>query len=280
MFSLFLGFLLLLLFLLFRAVEACEAFLLHEVYGLVRLHSLFLLFVEKRVDFDALFVEGDYFKGARCVDGNEVGGNLPVGGVSHLVSEDIGLEIIVEVVFGLELHILGRHFLGSLDIEVGLEVEAAFQLGALAGELLGVHREILLAGGTCADGDEVGHPRRAAERTAAGTDTADAARFLAGTDLLHLHADLESVGKNTDKLAEVDAVVGYIIENRLSSVALIFHIADLHVQAEVFGDFAGADHRGVLARAGLLEFLEVGLGGEAEHSLEGSVGLGAVFLHL
>ena len=42
---------------------------------------------------------------------------------------------------------------------------------------------------------------------------------------------MEGLGKHLDELAEVHSLVGYVVEYRLVAVALILHIAYLHLQA-------------------------------------------------
>ena len=165
-----------------------------------------------------------------------------------------------------EAYLFRRHLLGGFDVGVDLEVEAAFELGALPGELLRVEREVLKTGGARGHGDEVGHPFRATQRAAAGAEATDAARFLTRADLFHLDAHLESLGQHLDELAEVNAFVGDIVEDGLVAVALIFDVADFHIEVERRGDFAGANHCVVLAGFGLFEFFEVGGFGLAEHA--------------
>ena len=98
---------------------------------------------------------------------------------------------------------------------------------------------------------------RAAQRAAARSQPADAPRLLTGSDLLHLNADMEPFGEYLDQFAEVDALVGDIIEDGLDLVALVLHVADLHVQPHVGGDLTGGDHRLVLQRDGLLPAFDI-----------------------
>jgi len=72
---------------------------------------------------------------------------------------------------------------------------------------------------------------------------------------------VEPLGEDLDQLAEIDALVGDVVEDGLDLVALILHVADLHVQSHVGGDLARGDHRFVLQGDGLLPFFDVvGLG--------------------
>ena len=95
----------------------------------------------------------------------------------------------------------------------------------------------------------------------AGPQAADAARLLARADLLHLDADAEALGEDLYQLAEIDAFVGDIVEYGLDLVALVLHVADLHVQSHVGGDLPRLDHGLVFEGDRLLPALDVvGLG--------------------
>ncbi len=150
----------------------------------------------------------------------------------------------------------------------------------MPGKFLRVQRDILITGGGGGDADEVGHPGGAAEWTSTGADTTDAAGFLACTDLLHLDTNLEGFSQHLDKLAEVDTFVGDVIENCLIAVALIFYVADLHVQLEVSSNLTRADHRLVFASLCLLIAFEVGGLRLAEHTAHFGVGLDVGLAHL
>ena len=139
--------------------------------------------------------------------------------------------------------------------------QAAFELGALPRQLLRVERQLLHACGVGGNARKVGYPRRAAQLASAGSDAAYAAGLLAGADLLHLDAYAEPVGENLYQFAEVDPLVGYVVEYGLDLVALILHVADLHVEAHVGGYLTRGDHRLVFEGYGLLPALYVvGLG--------------------
>ena len=70
---------------------------------------------------------------------------------------------------------------------------------------------------------------------------------------------MERGGQVLDELAEVHALVGDIVENGLVAIALILHVANLHVEAQVFGYLAALDHRAVLAGLGLAVLVHVDL---------------------
>ena len=186
----------------------------------------------------------------------------------------------IGVVSRFEANLAAGEMAGALNVGVNLEVEAAFEFGALSGEFLGVERDVLIAGGAGAYRNKVGHPARAAQRASAGADAAYASGFLAGSDLLHLDAHLEGVGKDLDELAEVHSLIGYVVEDGLVAVALIFDVADLHVEVERFGYLACADHGVVLAGLCLFVFLKIGGFGFAEHALDLGVGLYVGAAHL
>ncbi len=118
-------------------------------------------------------------------------------------------------------------------VTVHFVVEAAFQFGALAGKLLRIQGYVLETRRAGRYRYEGGHPGGAAEFASARTDATDASCFLAGAYLFHLDAYVEGVGKNLDELAEVHTLVGDVIEDGLVAVALIFHVAHLHVEVEV-----------------------------------------------
>ena len=100
-------------------------------------------------------------------------------------------------------------------------------------------------------------PSSVSSGSAAGAQTADAARLLARSDLLHLDADVEPLGEDLDELAEVDALVGYVVEDGLDFVALVLHVADFHVQTHVGGDLPRGNHRLVFEGDGLLPAFDV-----------------------
>ena len=109
----------------------------------------------------------------------------------------------MEITVGsLQYGILRRQLSASLYIAVYLVVETALQFGAHTGKFLRIQRDILVACCIGANADEVLHPGSAAEFSAARTRSTDAACFLSRTDLFHLNAHMEGIGKNLDELAE------------------------------------------------------------------------------
>ncbi len=168
-------------------------------------------------------------------DGFQVGSQVLVRRVGDKTSQDIYLELMEIAIGSLQYGILRRQLSASLYIVVYLVVETALQFGAHAGKLLRIERDVLVACGIGAHADEVLHPGSAAEFSAARTGTTDAASLLSCTDLLHLDAYMEGIGKHLDELAEIDTLVSDIVEDGLVAVALIFHVADLHLQSQVLG---------------------------------------------
>ena len=228
----------------------------------------------------ARFVHGHDFKGAACGNRGQVGGDIFVGAVGDLTVEHVVLEEEVCGIGGFEAHILARQMLEGFNVDVDLEVQTAFQFRALSGQFLRVERDVLKTCGGCAYRHEVGHPACATQRTAAGTDAAYAACLLARANLFHLNAHLECVGQHFDELTEVNALIGNVVEYRFVAIALIFNVADFHVELEVFGNLSGANHRVVFLGLCLLEAVEVGRLGLAEHALDFGVTLDVCFAHL
>ena len=124
-----------------------------------------------------------------------------------------------------------------------------------------VERDLLHTCGIGGNRRERWYPRRAAQLTTTSAQTANATRLLTRTDLLHLDADTELLGKNLDQLAEIDALVSDVVEDCLDLIALILNVADLHIQTHLGSDLARTDHRVVFEGDGLLPLLDVvGLG--------------------
>ena len=201
--------------------------------------------------------------GTLGTDNLQVGSDVLVGRVGHHAGQDVALEEIVVRILRLQNHLLAGQFLASLHVVVHLVVQAALQLGAHAGQLLRVERDILEAGGVGRHRNEVLHPRGAAQLAATGASAADASGLLTRANLLHLDAHVEGSCQVLDELAEVHALVGDVIEDGLLAVALILHVANLHVQTEALGNLAALDHCLVLAGLGLAELVHVNLAGNA-----------------
>ena len=170
-------------------------------------------------------------------------------------------------VLRLQYHVLARYASHSLHIVIHLIVQAALQLGAHTCELGGVQADFLNARGIGAHAGEILHPRGTAQLPSARSCTANAAGLLPGTYLLHLYAHMESGRKVFDELSEVYPFVGYIIEDGLVAVALILHVAYLHLQAQALGYLPRAYHGVVLTGLGLLIFGHVHILGLAVDAL-------------
>ncbi len=170
--------------------------------------------------------------------------------------------------------------LHALHIGVDLVVQTAFKLGALSGQFLRIERDVLIAGGACCHRHEIGHPAGTAERTSARSDATDASGFLTRADLLHLDTHMECVGKHLDELTEIHTLVGYIVEYRFVAVALILHIADFHVQAQILGYLTRTYHCVVLAGFGCLKLFQVGGFCLAKHPAYLGIGAQIGFLYL
>ena len=164
--------------------------------------------------------------------------------------------------------ILRWHLSACLHIVIYLVVEAALQFGAHTSQLLRVERDILVACSIGAHTYEVLHPGSAAELSAARTGTADTASLLTCSNLLHLDTDMEGIGKHLDELAEVHTLISDIVEDSLVAIALILHVADFHLQAQVLGYLTALDHGVVFAALGLLCLVEVHLLGKSVDALD------------
>ena len=163
---------------------------------------------------------------------------------------------------------------------VNLIVQAALQLRTLASQFLRVEGNVLKTGGAGRYTYKVCHPCGAAQLTAARTDSADASSFLTCTNLLHLYPHSEALGKHFDQLAEIHAFVGDVVEDGFVAVALIFHIANLHLKSQVLGYLAGFYHGLMLVGFRLTVFVHVHVAGFAVDALELHIGFQIGFFHL
>ena len=93
----------------------------------------------------------------------------------------------------------------------------------------GDRADVLEAGGIRGDADEVLHPRGTAQFASAGTRSSNASCLLTCTNLLHLDAHMEGGSEVLDELSEVYTLVGDVVEDGLVAIALILHVANLHV---------------------------------------------------
>lgn len=269
------------MFLAFFIIEAREALLLYNIM-IILATAVFpgLALSFETFGFDTLAVEPNHLKGPFTIYRHQVCRDGLIGRVCNLTLENIGLEEVIDIIFRFEFYLFRRYLLPSLYIRIYLEVEATFQLGALSGKLLGIERYILIARGTRCHRHEIGHPFRAAQFASARPYTAYAAGFLTHSYLLHLDTHFEDVGKHLYQLPEIDTVLGYIIEYRLISIALILYVAYLHIEAQILGDFAGLYHRIVLAGLGLLIFLYIIGLCLAIHSFQLGLMFRGMFAHL
>ena len=92
--------------------------------------------------------------------------------------------------------------------------------------------------------------------------------LLSRTDLFHLNAHMEGIGKNLDELAEVHTFVSDVIEDSLVAVSLIFYITYFHLQSEIFGYLAALDHGAVFTALSLLAFVKIHLFGDTVDTLD------------
>ena len=116
------------------AVKAGQTLLLQQIHGLLdfRLVRLF----EEAFRLDAFAIQRNHLEGAAPADGNQVGWNLLVSGVGNLIGQNIRFKIEVGVVERLQLDFARRESFLSLHVAVHFVVEATFQFGALASQLL------------------------------------------------------------------------------------------------------------------------------------------------
>ena len=220
-----------------------------------------LLRILQAVDLLPGAVERENLLHAGYRERREVGHRIFGRGEGHRAGQNVALDEEPFAVDRQQRFAQPRELLAGVDVGVVLVHHAAFQLRALPREFLGVERDLLCACGTRRDARETRDPRCTAQLAAAGAQSSDAARLLPGADLLHLDADVEPLGEDLDQLAEVDALVGDVVEDRLDLVALILHVADFHVEPHVGGDLPCGDHRLVLEGDGLLPAFDVvGLG--------------------
>ncbi len=213
------------------------------------------------VDLLALLVQRHDFPDPRHGKRGQIGQRILGRRESHRPGQHVGLDEEPLAVDGLQRLPQPRERLAGIDVGVVLVHHAALELGTLPGQLLRVERDVLRPGGPGGDARKIGNPRRTAQLAAAGPDAADAPRLLPGTDLLHLDADMEPLGEDLDELAEIDALVGDVIEDGLDFVALVLDVADFHVEPHVGSNLTRENHRLVLQGDGLLPPLDVvGLG--------------------
>ena len=91
---------------------------------------------------------------------------------------------------------------------------------------------------------------------------------------------MECVCQNLDELSEVHAFVGYVVENGLIAVTLIFHIAYFHVQAKFIGNLSTLNHGVVLACLCLIILIHIHVASKAIYALYIVSRLEVCFLYL
>ena len=234
----------------------------------------------ERLRLLAAFVEFNNLFCALCRYGLKVCGHALLCAVRHESGENVGLEEEIFVVLCEQGHLFVWHLAACLHIVVDLIVETTFELGTQAGKLLRVERDVLIACGVGAHAHKVFHPCGAAQFAAAGSCATNASCLLSCSDLLHLYAHMERVGKHLDELTEVDALIGDIIEDGLVAIALIFDIADLHLQTQLLGYLSALNHRVVFAALCLVIFFHVDGLGNAVYALYVVCRLKVGFLYL
>ena len=69
---------------------------------------------------------------------------------------------------------------------------------------------------------------------------------------------MKGVGQDLDETAEINACIGNVVEDGFVAIALIFDIADFHVQLQIFGNLSTLNHRAVFAAACLFPLVDVG----------------------
>ena len=188
---------------------------------------------------------------------HHVGHRILAAAEGHGTGQDVGFDQVIFAVESLERFPQTGKLLAGVHVGIVFVGEAALEFRALSGQFLGVEGDLLHTGRVGRHAREVRDPRCATQLAAAGSDAADASRFLPGADLFHFDADVKPLGEDLDQLAEVHALVGDVVEDRLDLVALVLHVADLHIESHFGGDLACGDHRFVLQSDGLLPAFDV-----------------------
>lgn len=149
---------------LFSVVAALTVFLI-ETGKAVLSHHIFKLFPyrfgafhRQLFGFDAPLVEGDDLERPRSIDGYQIGCHLFRRRIGELPFENIGLEMVESTLLCLQRNLPRRQALETLDVGIDLEIEAAFQFGALPRQLLRIERNILITGGTGGNRHEITNP--------------------------------------------------------------------------------------------------------------------------
>ena len=201
--------------------------------------------------------------------------------IPHQVLEDVFLGQECISFCHLQHIALFRELLQGIQVSIQFVVEATFQSTALTAQFCLIDRQVLVTRSVGIDRFEFSQPGAATEFTSAASDATDFSGFLTGPDLAHLYFDFEFVRVNFYEFSEINAVIGNVKEGRFSSVGLHLHLTDLHVQSELFGDGAAADHRFRLPGFVLFPEIDVPLTGATQDLLHvGLIFLYATLLHL
>lgn len=91
---------------------------------------------------------------------------------------------------------------------------------------------------------------------------------------------MECVCQDFYQLSEINATVSYVVEYGLAAVTLIFYIANLHFQSEIFGNLTGPYHSIVFQCFGLIVFFNVNFACLSVYAPDFRIGFKACFLHL
>jgi hypothetical protein len=201
-------------------------------------------------------------------------------GEEHNTLKNIGLEMRCRTLWQSQSRVDRREVTKRFNILIQLKVEAAFQLATLPCQFRWVERQLLIARCTGAYCAKIGKPAGTAKLTATAANTAQAAGFVAITDLAHVNAYTKFFRIPFYQLAEVNPVVGCIEEGGLGFIALILHVAQLHFQSQIVRDGACTHHRILLEFATILPAVNVIFGCFSKYFLNLVVVFGVFAFHL
>ena len=219
------------IFAAFFVVEAGDAILFGAVCRLLHLGGKLLTL--KLLDLAAGTVGSHNLTNTRDGQRNQVRQRILAAAEGHRAGQNVALDEEELSVEGLQRLTNTGHITACICVGVVLVHQAALELRALTGQLLRVERDVLHASGIGRNAREARNPRCAAQLTATGADTANAASLLACANLLHLDTDVELLGKDLDKLAEVDTSLGDVVEDSLNLISLVLNVANLHIETHI-----------------------------------------------
>ena len=179
------------------AVEACDAVLLRAIGRFFELLPLWLL---RRQLIDLLAGAVQRYDLLDAGDGkrHHVGHRILAAAEGHGTGQDVGFDQVIFAVESLERFPQTGELLAGVHVGVVFVGEAALEFRALSGQFLGVEGDLLHTGRVGRHTREIRDPRCATQFAAAGSDAADASRFLAGADLFHFDADVKPFGEDLD----------------------------------------------------------------------------------